>query len=208
MPQTAIVTFTARPIDEILEHGGSRDWRLDAERAKYFDYLVCTQNRHNPGFRTPTAPHRAAFLIGRIFGVVQSPERHDRWLIKISEYIECNIPNIWGKFGHLRYPVWYTTLEDLGIDLSMLPPLTPMPLSSGGGAMHEMRAAPLIAPTNLGQTGQRLVNRREDRRAGPQSAGGQHTWHRLDAILRQIDRIPDLPAPFDPLDWDEHGLPR
>ena len=33
MPHTAIVTFTARPLEEILEHQGSRDWRLDAGRA-------------------------------------------------------------------------------------------------------------------------------------------------------------------------------
>src|SRR3954471_16530559 len=108
MPHSAIVTFTARPIEEILEHRGSRDWRLDAGRARYFEYLVCTQNRHNPGFRTPAAPHRAAFLIGRISGVTQSSERPDRWLIEINEYLECNLPNIWAKSGHLRYPVWYT----------------------------------------------------------------------------------------------------
>jgi hypothetical protein len=30
----------------------------------------------------------------------------------------------------------------------------------------------------------------------------------MDAILAQIDRIPDLPEPVDPLDWDESGLPR
>jgi antitoxin VapB len=28
------------------------------------------------------------------------------------------------------------------------------------------------------------------------------------AILAQIDRTPDLPAPSDPLQWDAHGLPR
>jgi hypothetical protein len=33
-------------------------------------------------------------------------------------------------------------------------------------------------------------------------------WARLDAILAQLDRVPDLPGPADPLDWDEHGLPR
>jgi antitoxin VapB len=33
-------------------------------------------------------------------------------------------------------------------------------------------------------------------------------WARLRAILAQIDRVPDLPAPVDPFDWDEHGLPR
>ena len=33
-------------------------------------------------------------------------------------------------------------------------------------------------------------------------------WERLDALLAQMDQIPDLPNAFDPLEWDEHGLPR
>jgi antitoxin VapB len=33
-------------------------------------------------------------------------------------------------------------------------------------------------------------------------------WARFDDVLAQIDRIPDLPDGFDPLEWDEHGLPR
>ena len=31
---------------------------------------------------------------------------------------------------------------------------------------------------------------------------------RMAALLAQIDRIPDRPDAFDPLEWDEHGLPR
>ena len=33
-------------------------------------------------------------------------------------------------------------------------------------------------------------------------------WQQFDSILAQIDQVPDLPNAFDPLDWDEHGLPR
>jgi antitoxin VapB len=33
-------------------------------------------------------------------------------------------------------------------------------------------------------------------------------WARYRAILAQIDRVPELPAPTDSLEWDEHGLPR
>ncbi len=33
-------------------------------------------------------------------------------------------------------------------------------------------------------------------------------WEQFDAILAQIDQVPDLPSAVDPLDWDEHGLPR
>ncbi len=30
----------------------------------------------------------------------------------------------------------------------------------------------------------------------------------LGALLGQLDRIPDRPDAHDPLEWDEHGLPR
>jgi hypothetical protein len=201
MPHTAVVTFTARPIEWILRDGGSRDWRLNEERARQHEYLVCTQNRHNADFGAPTAAHGAAFLIGRISDVVQSPERHDRWLIKISEYVECDLPNIWAKSGHLRYPVWYTTLEELGIDLSALPPLRPLPEPAPRG-MRDMTHAPMEAAAGS------LANALENRPPAPHRASSHDAWGRLDAILGQIDRIPDLPEPFDPLDWDEHGLPR
>lgn len=190
---SAVVTFTARPLEWILADRGSRDWRLNADRTRQCEFLVCTQNRHNAVFGAPTAPHRAAFLIGRISEVVESPERHDRWLIKISEYIECNLPNIWGKCGHLRYPVWYTTLEELGIDLGTLGLFRPLPRPDLSGA----RAVPVGQPATLEGKSQRLPH-----------PSGQNEWDRLDAILAQIDRIPDLPALSDPLDWDEHGLPQ
>ncbi len=35
-----------------------------------------------------------------------------------------------------------------------------------------------------------------------------NVWDRFDAILGQIDKIPESTVPFDPLEWDEHGLPR
>jgi hypothetical protein len=30
-------------------------------------------------------------------------------------------------------------------------------------------------------------------------------WERFDAILAEIDRVPDLPESFDPLEWDKRG---
>src|SRR5215469_8460190 len=126
MPHTALVVFTARPIEWILRDHRSGNWRLDVARARRCEFLICTQNRHNPVFGAPTAPHRAAFLIGHISGVVPSEEAN-RWELEISDYAKIDVPNIWAKFGHLRYPVWYTSLEELGIDFATLPPLTPLP---------------------------------------------------------------------------------
>ena len=193
MAHSAIVTFTARPLEEILADGGSRDWRLDPERARQAEYLVCTQNRHNQSFRSPHAPHGSAFLVARVKAVVPSWERRERWLIEISDYTvpEPPIPNIWGKYGNLRYPVWYTTLEELGINLDDLPPFTPL-RTAGRPGMAEAAARPPVPP---------LLRQ-------PEVRPDQVASHRMDSILAQLDRIPDAPAPFDPLPWDEHGLPQ
>ncbi len=182
----AIVIFTARPLEEIVRDRASRDWRLDPARARQAEFLVCTQNRHNQGFRAPAAPHGAAFLIARIADVVPSWERPERWAIRFGEYLALNppIPGVWGKSGNLRYPVWYTTLENLGIDLAQLPPF-----SRVAGGMAELPLRAVIAPPAW-------------------TPGDADAGRRMDAILAQLDRVPDLSAPLDPLAWDEHGLPR
>ena len=43
--------------------------------------------------------------------------------------------------------------------------------------------------------------------AEPEAADDAEVWERFDAILGQIDLVRDNPEPFDPLEWDEHGLP-
>jgi hypothetical protein len=200
MPRTAVVTFTARPLEWILKDQGSRDWRLDPERAARAEYLVCTQNRRNAEFGAPTAPHGAAFLIGRISAVVPSPQDPDRWMIKFSEYTvpDHPIPNIWGKSGHHRYPVQYTTLEELGIDLDTLPPFqAPAPADRPSG-LSDVAGPRLVPPAKVGNAQWRRQPRAEQGDVGT----------RLDALLAQFDRIPDRPGAIEPIVWDEHGLPR
>lgn len=206
MSHSAVVTFTARPLDWILQDGGSRDWRLDPDRAGKAEFLVCTQNRHNASFGAPIAPHGAAFLIGRVSGVVPSPEEPGRWLIKFSEYTIPRepIPNIWGKLGRQRYPVCYTTLEDLGIDLNTLPPFRPADAPAHPPGLADFAGAALLAPPPTAASQQRRRHQGDTGMTAIQADPAQ----RLDAILAQLDRIPDLPAPIDPLEWDEHGLPR
>ena len=72
-----------------------------------------------------------------------------------------------------------------------------MPSLGGVSGMSERPVAPVIASPD------RMLSNQHAR-----PGGGQDPWDRLDAILSQIDRIPDLPEPFDPLDWDQRGLPR
>jgi hypothetical protein len=64
--------------------------------------------------------------------------------------------------------------------------------------MGEMAAAPLIAASAWTSRPAAQTKRSNEADA----------WRRLDAILAQLDRVPDLATPAAPLDWDEHGLPR
>ena len=39
------------------------------------------------------------------------------------------------------------------------------------------------------------------------SEGAEHQSERFEALLAQLDRIADRPDAYDPLPWDERGLP-
>ena len=66
----------------------------------------------------------------------------------------------------------------------------------------------LAEQTGLTKTA--AVERAVDHLLGSAASPGEHlaAKRRMAALLAQLDRIPDLPAPADPLEWDEHGLPR
>ncbi len=106
-----LVVFTYRTIQQILEEGGSQAWSLKPANARKCDYLVCTRNRYQPNAGPES--HHSAFLVGKISGVEVSPERSDRWIVRISEYAEVSVPEVWPG---ARNPVWYVeSLETLGI---------------------------------------------------------------------------------------------
>lgn len=111
----AIVVFTAKSPERIVQEGGSQSWKLKPAHAKLCTWLVCTQNRHhaNHEFSDATKAHGAGFLLGRISGVRESEKHGDRWLIVISEYARIDVPDLW---DHGRNPVRYTSLAELGIN--------------------------------------------------------------------------------------------
>lgn len=154
MSHNAVTVFTARGPAVILREGGTQAWVLDPKRVRLCEFAVCTQNR---GFKDDwgqaTEPHQAAFMVGRISEVVPTPEpgRPGRWLIRFSEYAEVQIPHVWPG---ARNPVWYTTLEDLGIDLASLT-FQPMP-EAEVTSLLEQPSAP-VRPLNLVEAKQGLA---------------------------------------------------
>jgi hypothetical protein len=109
----AILVFSGRSIEQMIEEGGSQAWALDAGRASRCNYIVCTQNRHSDVHRSGRAPHGAGFMVGKISDVITSTEDPGRFTIVFDEFARIDIPDLWGGW---RNPVKYTTLEELGID--------------------------------------------------------------------------------------------
>jgi hypothetical protein len=126
MKKPAVVTFTARGPERLIREQGSQSWRLNPERVRESEYLVCTQNRTQGDWGGASEEHGEAFLIGRISGVVTSDDSPKRWRICISDYGRIKIKDAWKGW---RYPVRYTTLEDLGIDLDSVE-FHPLPSAS------------------------------------------------------------------------------
>lgn len=111
MPDT-IVTFTSRSLEEILETGGSQEWKLSRKNARNATYLVCARNRHGSLGDGPE-PHKSGFLVGKISGLAAGAVHPERFMVQISEWAPIEISDLW-DFG--RNPVHYTDLDSLGID--------------------------------------------------------------------------------------------
>jgi hypothetical protein len=109
-----IMTFTENDLETIKTKGGDFDWTVNRDKAGNCEYLVCC---HSHGAKRGTA--RTAFLVGLISEIVDSEIRADEGKAKIciSEYAEINIPDVWGGWEN---PVHYTSLEELGINVSDL----------------------------------------------------------------------------------------
>jgi hypothetical protein len=127
---SAVAVLTHESLEDIFERGGTGHWGTKAERAKQHQYVVCVRNRNHP--RSPEdVPHRAAFVVGRIAGIVETNHLTEagipRVLIKFSHCAIVERHDAWGKSQN---PVWYTSLENLGLDLGHLK-FKPMPPSQG-----------------------------------------------------------------------------
>jgi antitoxin VapB len=64
----------------------------------------------------------------------------------------------------------------------------------------------LAKATGLTKTA--AVERAVDQLLRETEGSGGPTSKRVDALLAQLDRIPDRPDAFDALEWDQIGLPR
>lgn len=122
MTHSAIAVYTGDPTETILEEGGSKSLKLNEENARKAQYCVLCFNP-NSKWSKGNVDRGSAFLIGKILDVLPSPTLPERFIVLFDEYAEVNLPDIWGGW---RYPIKYTSLEDLGIEIAELK-FQPMP---------------------------------------------------------------------------------
>lgn len=139
-----VVVFTNRGVGRLLEEGGSQAWKLDPNRVRKLNYILCVQNRNDGDWGHPTHDQGEGFLIGKISGVETSPEAESdrRFIVRFEQYAEISIPDFWEKLGGLRNPVHY--LDDLEqyVDVDRLNWKSANPQTDG----EPPRAASLPAP--------------------------------------------------------------
>jgi hypothetical protein len=116
----AAVVYTHETIAEIAKEGGTQDWKMDAKHIGAFDYVIAARSRTASGDPHDVRPVKSAFMIGKVADIVPAtkvngPRHNDdrRWLIRLSEVAQINIPNFW-NFG--RWPMRIGTLAEFGVD--------------------------------------------------------------------------------------------
>lgn len=119
---SAVAVLTSRSKDEIIERGGTGNWAASSERIIQNRYVVVIRNqRENAHWHQNDFDHGAAFLVGRISGIAETDEStadgRMRYVIEFDAYAEVDVPAAWGKS---RNPVWFTTLDELGINLDSI----------------------------------------------------------------------------------------
>lgn len=135
MSNDALIVFTAKSVEMMLEQGGSSSWVLSPASMRDVKFVVCTRNTDRTideelGHRPET--HGEAFLVGRVSGLKWEKDKNNRkrYLVQMSEYARVSVPDFW---THDRNPTRYTdtgTLRERGIDAEELEWI-PMPHSDG-----------------------------------------------------------------------------
>jgi len=114
MADDCIVVFTSRSFARMLADGGSQAWVLDPKRARECRYLVCAWNSTGEYAERSSYQRGDAYLVAPITSIEAAapPEASNRYIIRFREFAHVTVRAIWNG---QRNPVWYTSLQALGI---------------------------------------------------------------------------------------------
>jgi len=108
--ENTLLCFSFDTLQASIQRGGLFAWKLNTNRAKNCQYAVVCQNGG--------ADNGHAKYIVKIEGFTPGTGLEEgRKIILFKEYAELDIPDVWSG---TRFPVNYTNLETLKIDVSTL----------------------------------------------------------------------------------------
>jgi hypothetical protein len=146
----AIILFTAKTKEQLVNDGGSWSWVIKPQSMIGVKYAICVRNS-DPRFDEECGhrpePHNSAFLVGKIKGIrkIGRENDRDRYQIDFSEYATFDpVPNF--RQGSVRNPVTYGDVDQAlkkGLDITALD-WKPMP-GLGHGQLDNSRAAEIGA---------------------------------------------------------------
>ena len=133
MPEVLTV-LTFKSVRHIVRDGGTQSWVISPHRASRCRYVVCVRHQQGPYKAEGNEPHKHAFLVGRVSGVVPSSETGDRFRVEMSEYAVVDGPQI--PLNSASPTQYFPSLDNIGIDEASLQwtPISEMPSEYAGAA--------------------------------------------------------------------------
>jgi len=118
MDTSCIAVFTSKIEETLVADGGSQSWRLNLRKAHNRRFLVCCWNAGGDfPLAIPGYSNGEAYLVAPIKSIAPSLEATGRHIIKFDRFARVRIPKAWPR---QRYPISYSTLTDMGINLNAL----------------------------------------------------------------------------------------
>jgi hypothetical protein len=121
-----LVVFTAKGSGRIESAGGTASWALSIKSMRDCEYVICTRNTDQTKVKEfgnqTDVPHRAAFLVGKVAGLLEVGLHNGRmrYRVLLSEVADVLVPEFWDGS---RVPTRYLTdieAKQRGVDISAL----------------------------------------------------------------------------------------
>lgn len=109
-----LTVLTFKSARHIVGDGGTQSWHISPRRARRCVYVVCVRHQQGPYKAEGNEPHKHAFLVGKVSGVVPSSETSDRFRVEMSEYAIVNGPHI--ELNSASPIQYFTSLNSIGIE--------------------------------------------------------------------------------------------
>jgi hypothetical protein len=113
-----LTVLTFKSARHIVDDGGTQSWVISPRRAGRCAFVVCVRHQHGPYKAEGNEPHKHAFLVGKVSGVVPSSESSDRFRVEMSEYAIFDGPQI--QLNSASPTQYFPSLPSVGIDEASL----------------------------------------------------------------------------------------